>query len=207
MSAKSHQPSTGRIEAFSDAVIAILLTIMVLDLRPPGRTMDHDSLAELVSYLIPKLMVYALSFAIIAKMWMSHHQLLSATSHSTAPLMWLNNLLLFWMSLIPFAAGYLSEDPDRPLAVATYGTVLLLNALSFTLLRQYVVTHLRRDNHALHPRLVQFSIVAVVLYGLGVLFAYVSVYISFALFILVPLMFIPTDFYQGKAAVADAGGL
>jgi uncharacterized membrane protein len=200
MSTDENHPGTLRVEAFSDAVIAILLTIMVLDLRPPGSTMDHDSLSQLVSYLTPKVTVYALSFAIIAKMWVSHHQLLAAASHATTRLMWLNNLLLFFMSLIPFATGFLSEDADRPLAVATYGAVLFLNASSFTLLRHYVATHLRRHEHAVHPHVVRFSMAAMALYGLAVPLAFVSVYLSFALFVMVPIMSIPLDFHRQELA-------
>jgi uncharacterized membrane protein len=190
MSPAPNYPSTGRIEAFSDGVIAIILTIMVLDLRPPGRTIDHESLPELAAYLSPKLAVYALSFVIIARIWVSHHQLLFAASHSTMRLLWLNVLLLFWMSLIPFATGYLGEDPGRPLAVATYATAMFLTASTFTWLRHYVVTHLRHEEHSahLHPRLVQRSIMGMALYALGVPFAFVSVYVSYALFIAVPIL-------------------
>ena len=120
MDTASRLPGTGRIEAFSDAVIAILMTIMVLDLRPPGSDLRHHTFAELVHYLTPKLTVYALSFVIIAKMWVSHHRLFCAAKHVTTPLLWLNNLLLFWMSLIPFApfcrhhAGAATDCHARP---------------------------------------------------------------------------------------------
>ena len=134
MEPASTLPGTSRIEAFSDAVIAILMTIMVLDLRPPGSELRHHTFVELVHYLTPKLTVYALSFVIIAKMWVSHHRLFCAATHVTTPLLWLNNLLLFWMSLIPFATGFVSEDQTRPIAVATYGTVLCLNAFSLSLI-------------------------------------------------------------------------
>jgi TMEM175 potassium channel family protein len=183
-------PSTSRIEAFSDGVIAIILTIMVLDLRPPGHAIDHDTLSNLVDYLTPKLTVYAMSFVIVARIWVSHHQLLFAAIHTTPRLMWLNLLLLFCMSLIPFATGFLGEDPFRQLAVATYSTVMLLTAATFTWLRHYVTSRLRHEEHAahLHPRLMQRSILGVALYGLGVPCAYVSVYVSYAFFILVPVI-------------------
>jgi uncharacterized membrane protein len=182
-------------------VIAILLTIMVLDLRPPGGEFKHGSFAELADYLAPKLTVYALSFAIIAKMWVSHQRLFSLASYATPSLIWLNNLLLFWMSLIPFVTGFLSEDPSRPLAVATYGTVLCINASSFTLLRYYVVTHMRPNGADIHPHLLRYSIGAVALYGIGAALAFVSVHLSFALFVLVPIMSIPID--RDRRAVAD----
>jgi uncharacterized membrane protein len=190
MSFEPKFPSTGRIEAFSDGVIAIIITIMVLDLRPPGHAIDHASLQGLASYLTPKLTVYALSFVIIARIWVSHHQLLYAASHTTPRLMWLNLLLLFFMSLVPFATGYLGEDPFRPLAVATYSTVMLLVASTFTWLRYYVVTRLRDEEHAghLHPRLMRRSIMGMAFYGLGIPCAYLSVYVSYLLFVLVPVI-------------------
>ena len=201
MESASKLPGTGRIEAFSDGVIAILMTIMVLDLRPPhGRELRQDTFAELVHYLTPKLTVYALSFVIIAKMWVSHHRLLCVATHVTMPLLWLNNFLLFWMSLIPFATGYVSEDPARPISVATYGTVLALNAFSFTLLRHYVVTHQAHSRDDIHPHIMRYSIGAMVLYALGAAVAPVSTYLSFALFILVPIMSIPIDRYRREGA-------
>jgi uncharacterized membrane protein len=183
-------PSTGRVEAFSDGVIAIILTIMVLDLRPPGRAIEHESLHGLANYLTPKLTVYAMSFVIVARIWVSHHQLLYAASHTTPRLMWLNLLLLFFMSLIPFATGFLGEDPFRQLAVATYSTVMFLTAATFTWLRHYVTTRLRDEEHAghLHPRLMRRSIMGMAFYGLGIPCAYLSVYVSYALFILVPVI-------------------
>jgi uncharacterized membrane protein len=174
-------------------VIAIILTIMVLDLRPPGSEFKHDTLSALATYLTPKLICYALSFVIVAKIWVSHHRLFCAVSHTTTPLIWLNSLLLFWISLIPFATGFLSDDPSLPLAVATYGAVLFLSASSFTLLRYYVSTRLLREGEALHPHLIRYSLAAMGLYGLGAVLAYVSVHLSFALFILVPIISIPID--------------
>jgi len=169
---------------------------MVLDIRPPGHAVDHETLPKLLAYLWPKLSVYALSFIAIARVWVSHHQLLFAARHTTMPLMWLNILLLFWMSLIPSATGYLGEDLDRPIAVATYSTVMCFTASTFTWLRYYVVTHLLHEEHSahLHPHLIRRSTIGMALYGLGVPFAYVSVYVSYAAFILVPIISFLNDF-------------
>ena len=199
-------PGTGRIEAFSDGVIAIILTIMVLDLRPPGHAIDHDSLYGLTNYLTPKLTVYAMSFIIVARIWVSHHQLVFAAAHTTPRLMWLNLLLLFFMSLIPFATGYLGEDPFRQLAVATYSTVLFLTASTFTWLRHYVTTRLRDEAHAghLHPRLMRRSYMGMALYALGVPCAYFSIYVSYAIFILVPVMSFLNDM-QWRGIQGDVG--
>jgi TMEM175 potassium channel family protein len=207
-------PSTSRVEAFSDGVIAIILTIMVLDLRPPGHAIDHDSLHGLMGYLTPRLSVYAMSFVIVARIWVSHHQLLFAASHTTPRLMWLNLLLLFFMSLIPFATGYLGEDPFRELAVASYSTVMFLTAATFTWLRYYVTTHLRDVEHAghLHPDLMKRSYLGMALYALGVPCAYVSVYVSYLLFILVPVISFLNDMRprgmpgEAGAPARDAGG-
>jgi TMEM175 potassium channel family protein len=190
MSFEPKFPSTTRVEAFSDGVIAIILTIMVLDLRPPGHEINHNTLAQLADYLTPRLTIYALSFVIVARIWVSHHQLLYAAAHSTPRLMWLNLLLLFFMSLIPFATGYLGEDPFRPLAVATYSTVMFLTASTFTWLRHFVVTYLQDEAHAghLHPRLMRRSTMGMAFYGLGIPCAYLSVYVSYLLFILVPVI-------------------
>ena len=205
MSFEPKYPSTSRLETFSDGVIAIILTIMVLELRPPGHAIDHDTLPKLVAYLLPRLSVYALSFIIIARIWVSHHQLLFAASHSTMRLLWLNMLLLFWMSLIPSATGYLGEDLDRPLAVATYSTVMFLTASTFTWLRYYVMAHLRHEEHSahLHPLLLQRSIAGMVLYGLGIPFAYFSVYASYLMFILVPVISFLNDF-RARSGTRDA---
>jgi TMEM175 potassium channel family protein len=198
-------PSTGRIEAFSDGVIAIILTIMVLDLRPPGHAIDHDTLLNLTSYLTPKLSVYAMSFVIVARIWVSHHQLLFAAAHTTPRLMWLNLLLLFFMSLIPFATGYLGEDPFRELAVATYSTIMFLTASTFTWLRYYVTTRLRNPEHAghLHPGLMRRSYLGMALYALGVPCAYVSIYLSYLFFVLVPVISFLNDL-QWRAKTIDA---
>jgi len=196
MSDAPNYPSTGRIEAFSDGVIAIILTIMVLDLRPPGHDVDHNTLAGLTGYLTPRLTVYALSFIIVARVWVSHHQLLFATRHTTMQLLWLNVLLLFFMSLIPFATGYLGEDPERELAVATYSTVMFLTASTFTWMRYYVMTHLRHEEHTahLHPQLLLRSYMGMAFYGAAIPLAYVSVYVSYVLFILVPILSTMNDF-------------
>jgi uncharacterized membrane protein len=205
MSDAVRYPSTSRLEAFSDGVIAIAITIMVLDLRPPDRTIDHETLPELAAYLWPKVLVYAMSFVIIGKMWVSHHHLLNVATHATTRLMWLNMQLLFWMSLIPFATGYVSEDPERPLAVATYGAVLFVNAACFTLMRHYVVTHICRDDGStlVHPRMIRISVLAMVLYGAGVPVAFVSIYAAYALYVLVPILSIPLDM-QPSIRAAEA---
>ena len=107
---------TGRVEAFSDGVIAIIITIMVLELKVP-----HDTSASALLDLTPVFLSYLMSFLIVAIMWVNHHHLLHTALRADAALLWTNNLLLFWMSLIPFVTGYMGENHTAPLAVAMYG--------------------------------------------------------------------------------------
>jgi uncharacterized membrane protein len=138
---------------------------------------------------------------IIAGICVSHHQLLFAVSHTTLRLMWLNVLLLFVMSLIPFATGCLGEDPFRQLAVAIYSNVMFLTASTFTWLRPYVMSRLRHEEHAthLHPSLMRRSYLGMAFYGLGIPFAHISVYVSYALFVVVPIMSMLNDIKSDKA--------
>ncbi|MDL2334783.1 MAG: TMEM175 family protein [Chloroflexota bacterium] len=127
--------SKGRLEAFSDGVIAIIITIMVLELRPPDGTTFDD-----LFVLWPKLLAYAMSFAYIAIYWNNHHHLLQAAHTVSSWVLWANMLLLFSLSLVPFATAWMGENSFAAAPVAFYNAVLLLPAFSFTLL---VVTLMR----------------------------------------------------------------
>src|SRR5271170_2008946 len=124
---------TGRIEAFSDGVIAVIITIMVLELRVPA----DPSMAALLRQA-PVFCSYGLSFIVVAILWVNHHHLLHAAKRADAALLWANNNLLFWMSLIPFVTAYMGQNHRSALAVAMYGAVLAITATSFTILRRYV---------------------------------------------------------------------
>src|SRR6266849_10411556 len=119
-----------RLEAFSDGVIAIIITIMVLELKPPAAT----DLADLL-HLLPVLCAYSLSFLVVAIMWVNHHALVGRVKRVDAGILWANNSLLFWMSLIPFVTAYMGQHQTAPTAVALYGAVLALSAAGFTILR------------------------------------------------------------------------
>ena len=196
----AEQPGTGRIEAFSDGVIAIIITIMVLELKLPEHAADQGLWAGLVKPLAPKLISYALSFLVVAIMWVNHHALMDSAPRATKSLMWWNNHLLFWMSLIPLVTAFVGENPILPIAVALYGFVLFAGAASFTLLRLCVVaqapTH--ATLRALHRRALTKSIVGNVLYGLSVPLAFLSVYLSMAIFVLVPAMFFLPDWLPDR---------
>ena len=174
---------TNRIEAFSDGVIAIILTVMVLELKVPS-----SATIPALRAAIPSLLSYALSFLIVAIMWVNHHHLMHLTKHATASLLWANNNLLFWMSLIPFVTAYLGQTHGAPLAVATYGAVLTLAAIGFTLLR-YVMTvgHPSSANiEEQNRRAIRKSMLSNLLYAASVPLAFVSVRVSFFIFLLIP---------------------
>src|SRR5262245_61909362 len=131
---------TNRIEAFSDGVIAIIITIMVLELKVP-----HDTNPAVLIRLCPQFMSYALSLLVVAIMWVNHHHLMHIAKHANAALLWSNNNLLFWMSLIPFVTTYMGDNHAMPFAVASYGAVLALCGTAFGILRQ-VITRQRAED-------------------------------------------------------------
>jgi uncharacterized membrane protein len=125
---------TSRLEAFSDGVIAILITIMVLELEAPH---GHDLRA--LRPLLPVLSSYALSFVFLGIYWNNHHHLLHAAEHIDGKSMWANLHLLFWLSLVPFTTAWMGKTGAASLPVAAYGVVLLLAALSYTVLQTLLI--------------------------------------------------------------------
>ena len=121
--------STGRMEAFSDGVIAIIITIMVLELRAP-----HDTSLAGLRPLLPVFGSYVMSFIFIGIYWSNHHHLLHVTEHIDGRALWANLHLLFWLSLIPFVTAWMGENNFAQWPVALYGCVLLLSAIAYTIL-------------------------------------------------------------------------
>ena len=126
--------TTGRLEAFSDGVIAILITIMVLELKVPHGT-DFAALEPLT----PVFLAYVLSFIYIGIYWNNHHHMLQVTDRVNGKILWANLHLLFWLSLIPFVSGWRGENHDASLPAAIYGLVLLFSGISFTVLARLIV--------------------------------------------------------------------
>jgi uncharacterized membrane protein len=125
---------TTRLEAFSDAVIAILLTIMVLELRVP-----HGTDLAALQPTLPIFLTYVLSFVILGIYWNNHHHLLHITQRVTGGVLWANLHLMFWLSLLPFVTGWMGENHFAPLPTAAYGVVLLLAAISYTILQAVII--------------------------------------------------------------------
>ena len=118
-----------RLEAFSDGVLAIIITIMVLELKVP-----HGDGLEALKPLLPVFLSYVLSFVYVGIYWNNHHHLLHTVRHVTAPILWANLHLLFWLSLIPFATGWMGENRFTPLTAAVYGILMFMAAIAYTIL-------------------------------------------------------------------------
>jgi uncharacterized membrane protein len=124
----------GRLEAFSDGVIAIIITIMVLELKVP----HGDSLSAL-SPLLPVFLSYTLSFVNLGIYWNNHHHMLHATRQISGNVLWANLHLLFWLSLVPFVTGWMGENEFAPIPTAMYGVVLLMAAIAYWILLQTIL--------------------------------------------------------------------
>ncbi len=127
--------SKGRLEAFSDGVIAILITIMVLELAAPHASSPSDLLP-----LVPKLLCYGLSFLFLGIYWSNHHHLLQVVTKVSGGVLWANLHLLFWLSLVPFVTAWMGENRFAPWPVAAYGAVLLLAAVAYYILARSLVS-------------------------------------------------------------------
>ena len=124
----------GRLEAFSDGVIAIVITIMVLEMKVP----HGDSATDLLP-ILPTFLSYVLSFVYVGIYWNNHHHMLHATTTVTGAILWANLHLLFWLSLFPFATGWMGENHFSPLPTALYGLVLLMAAIAYYVLQQAII--------------------------------------------------------------------
>ena len=124
----------GRLEAFSDGVIAIIITIMVLELKVP-----QGASRQALLPLLPVFLSYVLSFIYVGIYWNNHHHMLHATTHVTGGILWANLHLLFWLSLFPFATAWMGENHFAPVPTALYGIVLLMAAIAYYILQQLII--------------------------------------------------------------------
>src|SRR5690242_8971224 len=128
------QMAKGRVEAFSDGVIAIIITIMVLELKVP-----HGDSVETLRPLLPVFLSYVLSFVYVGIYWNNHHHMLHASTTVTGAILWANLHLLFWLSLFPFATGWMGENDFAAVPTAAYGVVLLMAAIAYFVLEQTII--------------------------------------------------------------------
>lgn len=179
----------GRLEAFSDGVIAILITIMVLELKVPHAT-DLAALRPLV----PIFLSYILSFIYLGIYWNNHHHLFQAAQQVKGTVLWANLHLLFWLSLIPFVTGWTGENHFAPLPVALYGTVLLCSAIAYFILsRALIATHGKDSTLATALERDVKGKVSVVIYALAILLAFLNVWAACLLYVLVAVMWLIPD--------------
>jgi len=178
--------TTNRLEAFSDGVIAIIVTIMVLELRAPSQP-TWPALLKVA----PIFLSYGLSFLVVAIMWVNHHHLIHAVHEVTARLLWSNLNLLFWMSLVPFGTDFLGKNYHQPMAVALYGMDLAFCGSAFYILRTELVRQDDRDGNLrdYHAGVQRKNAFSAALYFLSIPLAYISVYAAFFIFALIPAMY------------------
>ena len=189
----------GRMEAFSDGVLAVIITIMVLEMKVP----HGADLAALVPVL-PVFLVYVLSFANVAIYWNNHHHMLHAVERISGPAMWANLHLLFWLSLIPFVTGWMGENHFAALPTAVYGAVLLLAAIAWQpLQRTLIAANGGRDSRLAKAVRRDFKgKLSIVCYALAITLAFVNHWISDGLYVLVAIMWLVPDRRIEKALSA-----
>ncbi len=180
--------NTTRIEAFSDGVIAVIITIMVLELKVP-----HGADFAALTPMIPKFMCYVLSFLYVGIYWNNHHHLLHTTRQVSGSILWANLNLLFWLSMLPLVTDWAGENHTASVPTALYGIILMLAALSYSLLQQMIIA--TQGPQSLLKRAVGKDWkgkVSPVLYAAGIAIAFYVPPISQALYLLVALLwFIP----------------
>ncbi len=179
----------GRLEAFSDGVIAILITIMVLELKIP-----HGADLEAIRPLFPVFVTYILSFIYLGIYWNNHHHLLQATAHINGAILWANLHLLFWLSLIPFVTGWMGENHFAPLPTAAYGVILLAAAIAYFILQNLIISEQGEDSKL--RKAIGKDIkgkISPLIYLIAIGLAFVNQWISDALYVFVALMWLIPD--------------
>ena len=179
----------GRLEAFSDGVIAILITIMVLELKVP-RGADMRALRP----LLPVFLTYVLSYIYLGIYWNNHHHMLHATTRINGKVLWANLHLLFWLSLVPFATGWMGENHFASLPTAVYGVVLLLAAIAYVILQNTIIAaHGEQSKLALMVGRDVKGKLSPLLYAAAIPLAFVREWIADAIYVLVALMWLVPD--------------
>jgi uncharacterized membrane protein len=181
--------NTTRLEAFTDGVMAILITIMVLELHVPHGT-DWNALRPIV----PIFLAYVLSFVLIGIYWTNHHHMLQATEEVRGGVLWANLHLLFWLSLVPFVTGWMGEHHVSPVPTAVYGAVLFMAAIAYILL-QTTILACEGKNTKLKAAVGndRKGKVSLALYAAAIPLAFVNQWISDALYVIVALVWLVPD--------------
>lgn len=181
--------SKNRMETFFDGVLAIIITIMVLEMKVP-----HGDGFEALGPLVPVLMTYVLSFLYLGIYWNNHHHMMHAGCTVTASMLWANLHLLFWLSLIPFTTGWMGENHFAALPAAAYGAVLLMAAIAYWILQQRIIAS-QGDRSVLKKAIGSDwkGKISPILYLLGIALAFLSPWLSVAIYVAVALMWVVPD--------------
>jgi uncharacterized membrane protein len=191
---------SSRLEAFSDGVIAIIITIMVLELKVP-----HTADLAALKPLLPVFLSYVLSFLYVGIYWNNHHHLLHSTKHVTGGILWANLHLLFWLSLFPFVTGWMGENHFTPVPTALYGLVMLLAAIAYYILQCIILAQQGPDSRlaASLGRDLKGKL-SPVLYAIAIAASFIRPWIAGAIYVLVALMWLIPD--RRIARVVDERG-
>jgi uncharacterized membrane protein len=181
--------SKGRLEAFTDGVIAILITILVLDLKIP-RGADLHALEA----LLPVFLTYVLSFVFLGIYWNNHHHMLLAAERINGRILWANLHLLFWLSLVPFATGWMGENHFAAVPTAAYGAVLLLAGIAYTILQNAIIAeHGSGSKLATAVGNDRKGKMSVLLYASAIPLAFVNQWVSDGIYVFVALLWLVPD--------------
>ena len=189
-----------RLKAFTDGVLAIIVTIMVLELRVP-----HDAALASLRPLVPVVLSYVLSFVYLVIYWNNHHHLLHVTRRVTGGVLWANAHLLFWLSLVPFVTAWMGENHFAPVPTAAYGVVLFLAAMAYLVLQRVIVA----SQGPASPLAAAIGSdmkgkLSALVYLIAIVFAFVRPWVAGALYATVALMWLVPDRRIERIAAADA---
>lgn len=196
---KKHIPlPVNRLEAFSDGVIAIIITLMIFEIKIPevaDAATTKDILAAIWK-VVPSLVAYSLSFVMVGVLWVNHHQFFHQLKNIDRKLLWYNLHLLFWMCIIPVPTSFLGLHYQKPEATALYGFIMFMNSVAFALMREYVHKneHLMIDNlsNALKNKMRKKLLMTVGLYFISIFAGYISVFIPLGIFlVIIAIYFMP----------------
>lgn len=190
-----------RLEAFSDGVIAIIITIMVLEMKVP-----HGTELAALRPLLPVFLSYILSFIYVAIYWNNHHHLLHAVKHIDGTALWANMHLLFWLSLVPVATAWMGENHFAPWPVALYGVVLLGAAVAFVVLTRVLIAHHEQDSLIVRAIGNDFKgRVSLACYVTAIAFTFLNRWISCALYVAVAILWLIPDRRIEKKITTEEG--
>jgi uncharacterized membrane protein len=183
------RPTNRRVENFSDAVFAIAVTIMVLEISIPDSLAYGSDPSQLRDFLA-LIITYGLSFVVVGILWASHHYLIFTLPNADRSTIWLNNFVLFWVTLIPIVARFFGRHPSAPRAAAAYAFVIMMCTIAFSVLRTHAVRVTRNELHrAIHRRVFRKAWLGIALYALAIPLAFVSIPLTWALLAALPALF------------------